>query len=158
MGFEPTTIELADWSPNQFCHLGLWENRVEINIYVCLSTAHILIQKLHFFFSSSECSSYGGTSDRSCANGYGVCCICKLLFFPFVCFATLRIVVSGKLNPNNFSHHKLRCTIQPKLHLLWVEWRHIWKLQSHHLPMQYNNLPVEAWLYHTCHHRTKHGK
>ena len=22
-GFEPTTIELAEWSPNQFCHLGL---------------------------------------------------------------------------------------------------------------------------------------
>ena len=23
VGFEPTTIELAEWSPNQFCHLGL---------------------------------------------------------------------------------------------------------------------------------------
>jgi hypothetical protein len=23
VGFEPTTIELTEWSPNQFCHLGL---------------------------------------------------------------------------------------------------------------------------------------
>ena len=23
VGYKPTTIELAEWSPNQFCHLGL---------------------------------------------------------------------------------------------------------------------------------------
>ena len=23
VGFEPMTIELAEWSPNQFCHMGL---------------------------------------------------------------------------------------------------------------------------------------
>ena len=38
-------------------------------------------------------------------------------FCSFLLFA-LQHYVSGKLNHNNFSHHKLRCTIQPKLHLL----------------------------------------
>ena len=30
-----------------------------------------------FQICSEECSNKGGTQDGSCANGYGVCCICK---------------------------------------------------------------------------------
>ena len=29
------------------------------------------------FCSSTECTSLGGSTDGSCAGGYGVCCICK---------------------------------------------------------------------------------
>ena len=29
-------------------------------------------------YSAEECSSRGGSSGGSCANGYGVCCTCKI--------------------------------------------------------------------------------
>ena len=29
------------------------------------------------FISSEECSNRGGTSDGTCANGFGICCVCK---------------------------------------------------------------------------------
>jgi len=33
-------------------------------------------------YTSEECSDRGGVSDGSCADGYGVCCICKYFIFP----------------------------------------------------------------------------
>ena len=32
-------------------------------------------------YSAEECENKGGRSDGSCANGYGVCCVCKLSIY-----------------------------------------------------------------------------
>ena len=38
--------------------------------------------KTIYFFFRSECLAKGGTNSGSCANGFGVCCICKSLQIP----------------------------------------------------------------------------
>ena len=37
-------------------------------------------------YTSSECTTKGGTSDGTCASGYGVCCTCKNLQRPHIVF------------------------------------------------------------------------
>ena len=44
-------------------------------------------------FTEAECSSKGGVASGSCASGFGVCCVCKLLF-PFFLAYFLAFAVS----------------------------------------------------------------
>ena len=41
---------------------------------------HLFMIQHRTCITSSECSSRGGTTQGSCAAGFGVCCICKCLF------------------------------------------------------------------------------
>ena len=45
------------------------------NHYICL----------YLLVFSEECSSLGGTSDGSCASGFGVCCVCKYIYLTLHC-------------------------------------------------------------------------
>ena len=59
------------------CILQYW-----ISTYLTFSTRICTCINL-FQIYSEECSNKGGTQDGSCANGYGVCCICKWLQWNF---------------------------------------------------------------------------
>ena len=79
------------------------------NHYICL----------YLLVFSEECSSLGGTSDGSCASGFGVCCVCKYIYLtlqyikPFLTFFHYDFLVNtvGLNMPETLK----KCSYKPKL-------------------------------------------
>ena len=53
-------------------------------------------------YTKQECDALGGTAAGECAEGYGVCCVCKI-FKKYILFYFLSV----KLNSEHFSHNQL---------------------------------------------------
>ena len=91
-------------------------------------------QRVQFF--SDECSTRGGTSSGSCANGYGVCCTCKGMDKYFGSASTKEIPC--------FSHYKVRSFEIRKLYLLRVCRFRGRFLRNQHLSLLLQHLPGDA--------------
>ena len=64
---------------------------IEVSLFKKKEICHSIDYRIHFFLLyREECSSKGGSSEGSCASGFGVCCISKLnkihkLYYVYFC-------------------------------------------------------------------------
>ena len=74
-------------------------------------------------YARDECENKGGTGYGSCAGGYGVCCVCKLVSeFSILCFGIFLLnhlyKMKLQIESISFSHTDLWTNIHGKLLVL----------------------------------------
>ena len=61
-------------------------------------------------YSAEECSSRGGSSSGTCANGYGVCCICKSQIYSLLPLLKKIPNIQRYINPKLLFSIHIQCT------------------------------------------------